>query len=112
VIESFEREHKRRKLYQLQNETEILRDKLKDASADQCIRVAPTEKEKQPTNKDNTISEGILQKPTLPRVLDGFLLESDEIDFLFKMSVDTNTLLIMMLTIQLLPRLFFVRPNY
>jgi Fungal Zn(2)-Cys(6) binuclear cluster domain len=112
VIESFEREHKRRKLYQLQNETEILRDKLKDASADQCISVTPTENEKQPTKKNSITPDRSLQKSTLPRVLDGFLLESDEIDALFKMSVGTDILLSKLkLTSQLLLRLCFVPPN-
>jgi hypothetical protein len=88
-VDGFEREHKRRKLHQLQHETQELRDRLRGSSEQNPHYVSGSPSEKQENHvhsvrstTDTTLSNRVV---SLPRMLDGITLESDEVDALFTM---------------------------
>ena len=94
VVEGFEREHKRRKLYQLQSETQQLRSQLKGAPVERhASSASPTHADRNRKSSHHSFVSTTLSKhqqpsQTLPRMIDGLLLESDEIDQLFYIYFD------------------------
>ena len=94
VVEGFEREHKRRKLYQLESETQQLRNQLIGAPSERnASSISPThaDVERKGSQRPRVATTPIKRQPsaqTLPRMIDGLLLESNEVDQLFHIFFD------------------------
>ena len=113
MVERFEREHKRRKLYQLQSETQQLRSQLKGSSSEQhASSTSPTQTDRERagsrrSHDTTTPSDNMALRMTLPRMIDDILLESDEIDQLFQLFFDEYSAFLPVLDPNLSPNYYY-----
>lgn len=77
----FEQEQKRRKMYQLQRETEQLRDRIRESSGDHVATATASPDIGESDNSrwqsaQSLLSDASSSTQTLPRMIDGLVLES------------------------------------